>query len=149
MLGELLRILEKLDDLGNLLLRLVAARDIGKRDLVAVTRQQLRPALAEAQAPRPACRSCRTNRKYKRPMMITNGITWAAMSRQQRLRRLLAKSFDFCSRSCSRLGDAPGRAKVTPRTGLASCRLCPTMIDASHARRSNPTESPPPCPARD
>ena len=46
-LGELLRVLEEFDDLGDLLLGLVAARDVAKRDLVAVAGQQLGPALAE------------------------------------------------------------------------------------------------------
>src|SRR4029077_6257886 len=46
-LGELLRILQERDDLFELFLRLVDARDVGEGDLVLVLGEQLRPALAE------------------------------------------------------------------------------------------------------
>ncbi len=46
-LGELLRVLKEFDDLRNLLLGLVAARDVAERDLVTVARQELGPALSE------------------------------------------------------------------------------------------------------
>src|SRR6185369_6865475 len=47
--GELLRILQKLDDLGNLFLGFIATRDVREREPIAVTREQFRAALAEAE----------------------------------------------------------------------------------------------------
>src|SRR5207302_9195091 len=47
-LGELLRVLEELDDLFQLVLRLIDAGDVGEGDLVVVLGEELRLRLAEA-----------------------------------------------------------------------------------------------------
>ena len=47
--GELLRVLEEFDDLGDLFLRLIASGDVGEGDLVAVAGQELGAALSEAE----------------------------------------------------------------------------------------------------
>jgi len=51
---ELLRVLQEVDDLLELLFRLIAARDVGERDLRRVARQQLRLGLAEREGAVPA-----------------------------------------------------------------------------------------------
>src|SRR2546426_9122696 len=51
---ELLRVLEEIDDLLELLLGLVAPGDVGEGDLRRVAREQLRLGLAEGERPVPA-----------------------------------------------------------------------------------------------
>ena len=70
--GELLRVLEELDDLLQLDLGLVRAGDVGERDLRRVAREQLRLGLAERERRLPPACSWR-RRKNQSPRITIQG----------------------------------------------------------------------------
>jgi hypothetical protein len=117
-LGELLRILEKLDHLGNLLLRLVATRDIGKRDLVPVTREQLRPALAEAHGAAAGLAQLPHKQEIQQADDDHERDHLRRDRGQQGLRRLLDEELGSSAAAHVRLGHATRRAEVLNGAGL-------------------------------
>ena len=82
--------------------------------------------LPKLSAPRPACRNCRTKRKYSRPIMMMKGMTCAAIDVSKVCVGCSANTLLLLSRSWVVSVTRPA-ARKSRHGALASLRLCPTM----------------------